>query len=599
MVNRWVEHIKKFANDHNMSYGCALTDKRCKATYHNPTYVEKRGRPRKAVVEQEQPKKSRGRPKGAKNKDKVIGITIDEVRGSGRLKGSKNKPKIGITGEDFLLEPEKAPLPPPKRSRGRPRTFGMTAKDFTEPAPKKRRGRPKGSKNKPKGGMMAGVGRILVNALIGYVRGRIRERAITIALDFLRENGIDLRQYGQQVQQRFIEEVERVRQQIINGVENPQIRIPREIEDDWELVEEDPDWEIVGKRRTNGKGGSTERLFKPAVMPEGWEKEHEQKIFHKNPYRPEDPINTIKPYRPITQEQFYSLHPVEQQQHIQSANIHQMKGGKKPKWLQKVDNFVKNAGKKILKVAKNPIVQKVGIKALTTIVPELKPFEKPLEIGTRIGINEANRAVGQGRSSWKDWDENDPNLPKWKRDKIEIEKRYEEFERENPEQAREVRARQSKRRTKEEIEKDEELHRQRIEVNKALKRDKRIEEGPTQEELEAEIKRLKTEIKKTLKKDKKKENEVYGKYGVELPPKGRGRPTKKEQYYQEHNPYEHLKEGAFTKELRAFNKKHGQKYDLEQFAKTIARHPTQFKPITKKRALFYLNMIKHTPTHLD
>ena len=92
---------------------------------------------------------------------------------------------------------------------------------------------------------------------------------------------------------------------------------------------------------------------------------------------------------------------------------------------------------------------------------------------------------------------------------------------------------------------------------------------------------------------------MYGKYGVELPPKGRGRPTKKEQYYQEHNPYEHLKEGAFTKELRAFNKKHGQKYDLEQFAKTIARHPTQFKPITKKRALFYLNMIKHTPTHLD
>jgi hypothetical protein len=79
---------------------------------------------------------------------------------------------------------------------------------------------------------------------------------------------------------------------------------------------------------------------------------------------------------------------------------------------------------------------------------------------------------------------------------------------------------------------------------------------------------------------------------------GYGRLSKKEKYYQEHNPYEHLKEGAFTKELKAFNKEHGEKYNLEQFAKDVARFPEHFKPITRKRALFYLNMIKHTPTHL-
>ena len=72
---------------------------------------------------------------------------------------------------------------------------------------------------------------------------------------------------------------------------------------------------------------------------------------------------------------------------------------------------------------------------------------------------------------------------------------------------------------------------------------------------------------------------------------GRGRLFKKEKYYQEHNPYEHLKKGAFTRDLNAFNKKHNKKHSLKQFAMLIAKHPTSFKPLERKRALFYLNMI--------
>ena len=33
MVNAWVEHIKAFAKKNNISYGCALSNPACRATY--------------------------------------------------------------------------------------------------------------------------------------------------------------------------------------------------------------------------------------------------------------------------------------------------------------------------------------------------------------------------------------------------------------------------------------------------------------------------------------------------------------------------------------------------------------------------------------
>ena len=31
--NAWVEHVKSFALKNNLSYSCALSDKKCKASY--------------------------------------------------------------------------------------------------------------------------------------------------------------------------------------------------------------------------------------------------------------------------------------------------------------------------------------------------------------------------------------------------------------------------------------------------------------------------------------------------------------------------------------------------------------------------------------
>jgi hypothetical protein len=66
MANAWVEHIKRFARANGKSYGCALSDPQCRATYKNAknermdmgsndipapaTVVRFRPKPRRATV---------------------------------------------------------------------------------------------------------------------------------------------------------------------------------------------------------------------------------------------------------------------------------------------------------------------------------------------------------------------------------------------------------------------------------------------------------------------------------------------------------------------------------------------------------------------
>jgi hypothetical protein len=126
-------------------------------------------------------KRPRGRPKGSKNKLKVVSppktgddsvseLAVPIKRGRGRPKGSKNKPKVAdgeVAGETIALKAVEVP----KRGRGRPKGSKNKPKvevpnvaenevegeiimlkpvvDATAP-PKRGRGRPKGSKNKPK-----------------------------------------------------------------------------------------------------------------------------------------------------------------------------------------------------------------------------------------------------------------------------------------------------------------------------------------------------------------------------------------------------------------------------------------------------------------
>jgi hypothetical protein len=58
--------------------------------------------------------------------------------------------------------------------------------------------------------------------------------------------------------------------------------------------------------------------------------------------------------------------------------------------------------------------------------------------------------------------------------------------------------------------------------------------------------------------------------------------------------FKHIKWGAFTDELKKFNKKNNVNYNLEQFSALILKHPNDFKMTTKKRAHFYKNILHHS-----
>jgi len=120
MVNRWVEHIRKFARENNKTYGCALSDPACRASYRsskNPTQKSERASMGANDVNQApKPKTLRERMRIAGNRANAtayLGNRVEEARGK--------MESMGMAGEDRNVNI---------------RTF------------KKKGGRPKGSKNK-------------------------------------------------------------------------------------------------------------------------------------------------------------------------------------------------------------------------------------------------------------------------------------------------------------------------------------------------------------------------------------------------------------------------------------------------------------------
>ncbi len=66
MTNPWVEHIKKYAKDHNISYGCALSTPECKNTYRRPSSKPKQKKECKTCKMNKEPHKMYKEPIGPK-----------------------------------------------------------------------------------------------------------------------------------------------------------------------------------------------------------------------------------------------------------------------------------------------------------------------------------------------------------------------------------------------------------------------------------------------------------------------------------------------------------------------------------------------------
>jgi translation initiation factor 2 beta subunit (eIF-2beta)/eIF-5 len=58
--------------------------------------------------------------------------------------------------------------------------------------------------------------------------------------------------------------------------------------------------------------------------------------------------------------------------------------------------------------------------------------------------------------------------------------------------------------------------------------------------------------------------------------------------------FKHIKWGSLTKELKKFNKENNTNFDLNNFSNYIIKNQNHFKPISKKRAHFYLNVLNHS-----
>ena len=80
MTNPWVEHIKKYAKDHNISYACALSTPECKNTYRKTSSKPKQKKECKTCNKNKEPHKMYDKPIGP-NKPKEPHKMYDRLAG--------------------------------------------------------------------------------------------------------------------------------------------------------------------------------------------------------------------------------------------------------------------------------------------------------------------------------------------------------------------------------------------------------------------------------------------------------------------------------------------------------------------------------------
>jgi len=133
MANAWVEHIKRFAREKGMTYGCALSDPECKATYKKPPkpLTQKKERESmgvedasaKAIVAEEKAKKSAHKARTTTMKAKVNKKQVEK----------QLVETMGMKGEDkdALGTPSQSVPEPAKKKGGRPKKYA-TAEEARE-----------------------------------------------------------------------------------------------------------------------------------------------------------------------------------------------------------------------------------------------------------------------------------------------------------------------------------------------------------------------------------------------------------------------------------------------------------------------------------
>ena len=141
MANAWVEHIRRFAKEKGMTYGCALTDPECKATYKKPPKPLTQKKERESMGAEDASAKAIVAEEKAKAEAKDKARKSAHKARTTSMKAKVNKKQVekqlvetmGMKGEDKdapappappSREPAQSdPVPPAKKKGGRPKKY--------------------------------------------------------------------------------------------------------------------------------------------------------------------------------------------------------------------------------------------------------------------------------------------------------------------------------------------------------------------------------------------------------------------------------------------------------------------------------------------
>ena len=104
VVNKWVEHIRKYAKDNKVSYGCALGMPECRASYKSKKDLKKEAEPKKEE-KKEEPKQEPiiTGPELLKDYLKKIDVYVDRY-GEQQVKAIFDKFKSKAAFKDFMIQ---------------------------------------------------------------------------------------------------------------------------------------------------------------------------------------------------------------------------------------------------------------------------------------------------------------------------------------------------------------------------------------------------------------------------------------------------------------------------------------------------------------
>lgn len=136
MVNPWITHVRSFANQYGMTYGCALSDPRCKASYRSAPVAAPMVNPRKKLSARASVANRYGAPNPEPDID--FGVGPDDYEDDQGLPPGLQMALASVQKKARVRKPRTPtpPTPSPRKKKGQMSAIMM--QDYDVEIPKKK-----------------------------------------------------------------------------------------------------------------------------------------------------------------------------------------------------------------------------------------------------------------------------------------------------------------------------------------------------------------------------------------------------------------------------------------------------------------------------